>query len=662
MTPSRRPPQMYDSYDNHQVHACQPHSDACQDSSGAEISSVSQQCQPASIPPSSTQSGGRCSQQQQVQLPREVLKWLQALDLSYAVRNVRRDFANGYLVAEVCSRYFPQEVQMHSYDRGCNMTTKRSNWELLYKLMVTKKLPFHLDHFEPVMHCAPGAAATFVTKLYCILTNRKLPEPKILLPSSPLPSYAQPTGAAIMRDREITRIQDHVTMISKAKDALSKHDEERSRARAQQVQESAKRASSVRGRLRTDQAQAVLPEHQQIPLDVQQVKVNPLVSASALKAKQNLQAASGRSTSSDHAPRDCLGTEEVERLICSAVETCSQDGFALNECSQALHSQATALAEMVSRNSSDFWKLWTALHPFLCNGECLGSAVRLLVTVGHLIRRSSPVVGHQLTVDVLIVEISPLLLRNHNCKSRLAGLLDVLFSYVPSQRSQWVQLLKCLKMRLNDTACFIGGLAHFLKVLVADMERTPAKDSQREISEDEDVDLDLIELCLYYTLVGAVNTQPSVRLCCVTILRQLSTISLSNTTCFESLLGLTETYAQLAKDDSGEVQVAVGRLICELLPRSSHDELKQQELLAAIAWPLASSASSSHVKENILHAMSKLLKCDSVSAPLRDLFTSSVISLSSGSMERLVCVAGSSKVCYKSGDSTNDTHNSYVQT
>lgn len=173
-------------------------------------------------------------------LPRELLRWIHALDLSSSIKNPRRDFSNGYLVAEIFSWYYPNEIVLHSYNNGTSLQSKLGNWSQLERFFLKKKLVIPKELIEGTIHSKPGAANALVICVYSLLTNRRL---KYLPPASLasdltdrkyqnlLPAYARNTASQAVKTNltstELSTAPDHLHIQNRAETILATHAEVR---------------------------------------------------------------------------------------------------------------------------------------------------------------------------------------------------------------------------------------------------------------------------------------------------------------------------------------------------------------------------------------------------------------------------------------------------
>ncbi|KAH8611279.1 CH like domain [Trypanosoma vivax] len=108
-------------------------------------------------------------------MQREIIRWLSSLDLTQPVRNPQMDLANGFLFAEIISRY-DRRVSMHRYSPGCSSECKRRNWKALLDDMKSTGLARTApDIAEAVIQGKPGAALKILDQLYEYFSGRPAP-------------------------------------------------------------------------------------------------------------------------------------------------------------------------------------------------------------------------------------------------------------------------------------------------------------------------------------------------------------------------------------------------------------------------------------------------------------------------------------------------------
>lgn len=109
-------------------------------------------------------------------MQREVIKWLQSLDLTYPVVNPRRDLSNGFAAAEILSRYVDDSIiSMRAISNGSSPDTRRSNWDQVFKALQRLGCrSITQSTIENVIQMNPNASLYILDNLYELLTNKVL--------------------------------------------------------------------------------------------------------------------------------------------------------------------------------------------------------------------------------------------------------------------------------------------------------------------------------------------------------------------------------------------------------------------------------------------------------------------------------------------------------
>jgi len=108
------------------------------------------------------------------QTTKELLIWIDSIELSRPKKNINRDFADGVLVAEVIHSYFPQRVEKHNYIPSSGRQGKLTNWATLNRKVLSKfGFTVPQDVIENIIAAKPNYVEIFLNGLKRIIEAEK---------------------------------------------------------------------------------------------------------------------------------------------------------------------------------------------------------------------------------------------------------------------------------------------------------------------------------------------------------------------------------------------------------------------------------------------------------------------------------------------------------
>ncbi|CAD7927847.1 unnamed protein product [Amoebophrya sp. A120] len=510
----------------------------------------------------------------QTRLPREILKWLQSLDLSFAIVNVGRDFSNGFLVAEVLSRYHPKEIHMHSYEAGTQLKIKRDNWDQLLKFFVKHKVDIGRPDFDPVINNVAGASVALMKKLYTFLTKRVAVDYNALVETIPADASAAATGGA---DDAASRAAS-----TTAKEPDPPEPAKREQAQMMSTARTSRPAHSGRGEPRVVSSNFEISH-----LDIKEASIKPIsknltmfrqhsrLATSASARSLDDGAVSGESCLAIMKPifaeaidADCYRIIDPRKdLVVSFMEHVEQipEGITLRIL-ESLTGQGVlrGIAETCLKNPPEFSKIFTLfsqpLFSLSHDNPVFEGIAYFLKRLGATLSKTDPVITEHLWIDGGLPDMAKLATL---VGSKREAVADFVFSYSGDTSQAHIAALRHLKERVAEVGVYVNLLSFLVGI-----------EAQMGLLGDPT----LLDLYLYYAQLGIQDASPRVRVFGLSILTQIVSAKEDydyNKTAdyapeakdisLEGVFALVPAMKNLAQDTWWEVQAQLLLLACHLL-------------------------------------------------------------------------------------------------
>eukprot|EP00397_Hematodinium_sp_SG-2012_P018476 GEMP01018929.1.p1 GENE.GEMP01018929.1~~GEMP01018929.1.p1 ORF type:complete len:768 (+),score=177.90 GEMP01018929.1:61-2364(+) len=538
-------------------------------------------------------------------LPREILCWLQQLDLSYAVTNPKRDFSNGFLVAEMIARYHPKLIRMTSFENGLKLSTKNDNWQQLYKIFNKIGAGVSKGDFDPVIHGAAGAAVALIKKLYKYFTKRVVDCPPPGEDSADaFPDFARPTATWVLKDPELERIENGVARVCHAVAMLEQHNENLAIYR---YHNAGRLIASQRLAFSVATADAEKEETHVITGNVTELQVKSLahrdlptlaerdkpVRRQVVKWQVPLRWARTAVNGLDTLPslqgafKPCI--DIVKPLIFSLiseqldstrepltefVELCLREALDEAACVKVLDlmgQRASLLVDTCLKSPVEMWKLWTLMMPLLTEAPDTSPIFEATIVfykkLGDAMREVEPELTQQLFCGVGLPSLARLVV---SAAGKREAVCDIFPSYIVDDGAEHLLFLRELKNRIAPPGSAQGnGLYIIVLSYLVHMET---------------FDDTVLDLYLYYSILGLQSMQAKVRIASLSILAVIALDPLPQAR--TAIFNLVPHIGDLVHDKWWEVQaqlcVLASHILSALHRRKDDEEVVPDNLVASV--------------------------------------------------------------------------------